>query len=165
VGGSILNFSITPRLFDLLNAALVSSTRASCLSVFGPNAFLRVFKGSIAHGTADIASHITYDIPGNGVLLGIHNRARTEWKVNVFDVYTQKAIEFRLQPNAQLSEFWPLERSHGWYDFKITTPSDPSFQHRHAGHLETGRDSMSDPAIGTAQPLAQARHNQTVMAS
>jgi phospholipase C len=55
-----------------------------------------------------------------------------------------------------------LERSYGWYDFRITTGSDSSFQHRLAGHLETGRDSMSDPAIGTVQPLAQARHNQTV---
>jgi phospholipase C len=135
------------------------------LSVFGPNSFLRVFSGSIAGGKADIGSNIIYDVPGNGVLLGLHNRTRSEWKVSVFDFYTQKALEFRLQPNGELNEFWPLERSYGWYDFKITTPSDPSFQHRLAGHLETGRDSMSDPAIGTVQAQAQARQNQAVTTS
>ena len=56
-------------------------------------------------------------------------------------------------------------------DFSITSfarrcrkpaPGPEFFEHRLAGHLETGHDSMSDPAIGTVQPLAQARHNQTV---
>jgi phospholipase C len=130
------------------------------LSVFGPNAFLRVFKGSIAPGKADITSNIVYDTRSNGVTLGIHNRTRTELEGSVFDDYRRKALEFRLPPNGEQSEFFLLERSYGWYDFKITTPSDPSFQHRLAGHLETGRDSMSDPAIGTVQP--QASHNQTV---
>jgi phospholipase C len=130
------------------------------LSVFGPNAFLRVFKGSIAPGKADITRNIVYDTRSNGVTLGIHNRTRTELEGSVFDDYRRKALEFRLPPNGEQSEFFLLERSYGWYDFKITTPSDPSFQHRLAGHLETGRDSMSDPAIGTVQP--QASHNQTV---
>ena len=64
-----------------------------------------------------------------------------------------------------VSEFWPLDRSHGWYDFRITTPSDSSFQHRLAGHLETGRDSMSDPAIGTVHPQAQASLEPTAGSS
>jgi phospholipase C len=77
------------------------------------------------------------------------------------DHYTHKTIEFRLEPNGELSEFWSLDSSYGWYDFTITTSSDSSFQHRLAGHLETGRDSMSDPAIGTVQPEAQASLHQT----
>jgi hypothetical protein len=50
------------------------------LSVFGPNAFLRVFKGSIASGKANIASSLTYDIQSNAVILGIHNRTKTASK-------------------------------------------------------------------------------------
>jgi hypothetical protein len=32
----------------------------------------------------------------------------------------------------------------------LTTDADPSFQRRLAGHLETCRDSMSDPLLGMA---------------
>jgi phospholipase C len=135
------------------------------LSVFGPNGFLRVFKGSIASGKANIASSIIYDILGNGVILGIDNRSGTLRNVSVFDTYTNKTVEYTLRPNGELSEFWPLHESHGWYDFTITTGSDPGFERRLAGHLETGRDSMSDPAIGSVQPQAQVNRHQTAMAS
>ena len=130
------------------------------LSVFGPNAFLRVFKGSIATGKANLVSSITYDIHSNGVVLGIQNRTETAFTVNVFDLYTHRKVELELEADGELSEFWSLDRSYGWYDFWITTRSDPGFKHRLAGHLETGRDSMSDPAIGTVDPQEQASLNQ-----
>jgi phospholipase C len=130
------------------------------LSVFGPNGFLRVFKGSIAKGQADIASSITYHIHSNGVVLGVHNRTGTASKVSIFDYYTHKEIEFTLEADGERSEFWSLDRSYGWYDFRITTHSDPGFKNRLAGHLETGRDSMSDPAIGTVQSQEQASLSQ-----
>src|SRR5262249_34668654 len=48
------------------------------LSVFGPNGFLRVFKGSVSEsGAADIESNLTYDIRRNGVVLEIQNRCAT----------------------------------------------------------------------------------------
>jgi phospholipase C len=30
----------------------------------------------------------------------------------------------------------------------VTVESDPAFEYRSAGHLENGRDSISDPAMG-----------------
>ena len=42
----------------------------------------------------------------------------------------------------------------------IRTRSDSSFENRLAGHLETGRDSMSDPAIGTVHPKVETNLNQ-----
>ena len=42
----------------------------------------------------------------------------------------------------------PLDASFGWYDLTIQVDSDPHFRRRVAGHLETGSDSMTDPAIG-----------------
>ena len=41
-----------------------------------------------------------------------------------------------------------LERSAHWYDFTVTVHNLPSFRRRFAGHIETGRDSLSDPALG-----------------
>jgi phospholipase C len=114
----------------------------------------------MAKGKANLVSSITYAIHSNGVFLGIHNRSETAFTVGVFDLYTHRKVEFKLEPDGELSEFWSLDRSYGWYDFRITTRSDPGFQHRLAGHLETGRDSMTDPAIGTVEPHEQARLNQ-----
>jgi phospholipase C len=130
------------------------------LSVFGPNAFLRVFKGSISgSGKANLRSSVTYDTRNNGVLLGIDNHGDAVFKMRVFNSYTNEVTEHTLKPNGELSEFWSLHSSYGWYAFTITTDSDPSFQQRLAGHLETGHASMTDPAIATAQPQ-QASVNQ-----
>jgi len=41
-----------------------------------------------------------------------------------------------------------LHKSFGWYDFTVQVGSDASFERQLAGHVETGRDSMTDPAIG-----------------
>ena len=42
---------------------------------------------------------------------------------------------------------WSLEEFHGWYDLVVTVEEDPTFEYR-SGHIETGRESISDPAIG-----------------
>ncbi|MFB9840222.1 phospholipase domain-containing protein [Actinoallomurus acaciae] len=38
--------------------------------------------------------------------------------------------------------------SHGWYDLTVTSDQDRTFLRRLAGHVETGRPSASDPALG-----------------
>jgi len=47
-----------------------------------------------------------------------------------------------------LERRWGLKSSFGWYDFTVSTESDPGFLRRIAGHLENERDSASDPALG-----------------
>jgi phospholipase C len=84
------------------------------LSVFGPNAFLRVFKGSISgSGKANLRSSVTYDTRNNGVLLGIDNHGDAVFKVRVFNSYTNEMTEHTLKPNGELSEFWSLHSSYG----------------------------------------------------
>ena len=43
---------------------------------------------------------------------------------------------------------WPLERSARWYDVTVEARGLPGFRRRFAGRVETGRDSLSDPAMG-----------------
>ncbi|MET1023037.1 MAG: phospholipase domain-containing protein, partial [Pseudoxanthomonas sp.] len=43
-----------------------------------------------------------------------------------------------------------LEASDHWYDLQVEVPDTP-FRRRLAGHLETGRPSRSDPALGRAR--------------
>jgi phospholipase C len=46
--------------------------------------------------------------------------------------------------------YWNLGSAALWYDFIITSDSDSAFQRRIAGHVETGRHSVSDPGLGLA---------------
>ncbi len=41
-----------------------------------------------------------------------------------------------------------LDQFYGWYDLIVTVAGDPTFKYRLAGHVETGQDSFSDPALG-----------------
>jgi len=41
-----------------------------------------------------------------------------------------------------------LVRFHGWYDLIVTVAEDSAFHYRLAGHVETGKDSFTDPALG-----------------
>jgi phospholipase C len=122
------------------------------LSVFGPNGFLRVFKGSISGSEkANLVASIIYDVDSDGVILGIANHGQESIEVSIVSSYSKRMVNHRLKQNGEVSEFFPLHSSYGWYDFTITTRSDSGFERRLAGHLETGRDSMTDPAIGTSQ--------------
>jgi phospholipase C len=85
--------------------------------------------------------------------LEIHNRGREIHHLRILDAYTKQTTERRLKQGENLREFWRLEATFGWYDFAIEADSDSTFRQRLAGHLETGRDSMSDPAIAVAQPV------------
>jgi phospholipase C len=127
------------------------------LSVFGPNGFLRVFRGG---SMANLESSAIYDGHKNGIVLEIQNRGETHVRVRVFDSYKNTTTDHELRPDEKIREFRSLQEFHGWYDFTIETESDPSFQRRLAGHLEAGYDSMSDPAFGASKHHAQAGPGQ-----
>jgi len=47
---------------------------------------------------------------------------------------------------------WPLKGSGYWYDFTVTVSGLKGYTRRFAGRLETGKPSISDPAMyGPAQ--------------
>jgi phospholipase C len=45
---------------------------------------------------------------------------------------------------------WSLQQSGYWYDFSITCPALPGWTRHFAGRVETGRDGVTDPALGTS---------------
>jgi phospholipase C len=120
------------------------------LLVFGPNGFYRVFKGSFGAAAADLQTQISYDIAGKGIHLQVANVGLTLTQVRLFDYYTQQTTQRLLEPNQSFTEFRSLEQFYGWYDITIEAESDVSFENRLAGHLETGEDSMTDPAFGSS---------------
>jgi phospholipase C len=119
------------------------------LSVYGPNGFFRGFKGSIpGPGKANLEVGALCDHKGNGITLSISNRALQPAKIRIRNQYTGRTFEQVLDAGESRSKHWRLILLFGWYDLVITVDGDPGFEYRFAGHVETGRDSISDPALG-----------------
>jgi phospholipase C len=120
------------------------------LSVYGPNGFLRHFKGTVAAHSAvlDVRSEYGRDDHGS-IKLRIVNAGTSKATVAVTDAYTG---------DNDLRLLWPgqtfeddnrrLDRFYNWYDLVVRVIEDRTFECRLAGHLETGEDSFSDPALG-----------------
>jgi phospholipase C len=121
------------------------------LSVFGPNGFFRALSGSVSgKHVANLAVGSVYQPSPEhpGITLDIHNHGADAAKVSVFDAYTGQTTTQSIAPGRSLTWHWPLEESFGWYDLTIQVDSDPTFKRVLAGHVETGFDSASDPALG-----------------
>lgn len=123
------------------------------LSVYGPNGFARQFKGGVATGSAALDVKVRYEREGwGGIALNIANRAGANATVSVLNAYSGNRF-VRLLPGGAAHEAWtlqdfPLHDYYGWYDLAITVEEDPTLTLRLAGHVETGKDSYSDPALG-----------------
>jgi phospholipase C len=124
------------------------------LSVYGPNGFLRAFKGvasSLRSAQLDVRAE--YDEKEYGITLVIANRSSQPAKVLVLDKYTGKSVELVIKPKDRLSKDWSLTRLFGWYDFVITVDAYADIEYHFAGHVETGDDSVTDPALGGIQTV------------
>jgi phospholipase C len=140
-------------LTDAFTAPDIDRT-AYQLMVHGPNGFLRAFKGGFdagsfdAGGRANLEVNSTYDIERIGITLSLRNSSGTPARVRIADAHTKNATVLDLASGDTLERTWPLDSSFGWYDLTITVDSDAAFEQRFAGHVETGKDSLTDPRIG-----------------
>ena len=119
------------------------------LAVYGPNGFLRRFKGKLSGAdNTNLIIRCVYDAERAGLMLQIDNRGTGTSSVRVSNAYTKQTTGESLKPHHAMTRHWSLASSFGWYDLTIEVDGDASFQQRLAGHVENGRDSTSDPAIG-----------------
>jgi phospholipase C len=120
------------------------------LSVYAPNGFMRQLKGSIeGKKKANLATRVTYDLHGDpGVTLEITNQSEADANVSIYDAYTKRTTLRSVASGRTFVWHWSLEGSFGWYDLTLEVEGDASFRQRVAGHVENGRDSVSDPALG-----------------
>ncbi len=125
------------------------------LCVHGPNGFMREFKGD-AHDP-QLEACLDQSSLGKGkksdTVLTLKNRGTQGLTVLVSDLaYGQKLQTVVLgaagSAAAESKIALSLEASHGWYDLQIKAQQFEEFYQRHAGHIETGRESYSDPAMG-----------------
>ena len=128
------------------------------LSVFGPNGFLRAFKGSVPElRGAQLDVRADCDERENGFTLIIENRSSQSARVSILDKYTSRSVDLVIRRRDTETIHWSLDRMYGWYDFVIKVDGEPSIEYHFAGHVETGKDSISDPALGGLMSIDDER--------
>ena len=126
-----------------------SETSTYDLSVYGPNGFVRYFKGSLGSAAAALDIRSGYEGEGCGsIRWRITNVASTQAEVSVLNAYAGNTRTQLLHPGGRFEERLRLDEFFGWYDLIVTVAGDSTFNYRLAGHVETGQDSFSDPALG-----------------
>ena len=62
--------------------------------------------------------------------------------------YSGKVESADVNAGSSWQDTLELHRTFGWYDFVIEVSQDSNFRYQVAGHVETGEESTTDPAIG-----------------
>ena len=114
--------------------------------VDGPNGFMREFKG--ARGAPRIAVAVDYaggGSPSGKVQVHLSNGdAETRIVEIVDEAYGAASQRKSLRPNGHATLLVDAAKSHGWYDFTVKCGD---LAYRYAGRVETGRWSLTDPAM------------------
>jgi phospholipase C len=131
-------------------AVVASDQGAYSLWVLGPNGFHRAFQGNVATVASgpDPEVRVCYDTVNNAVYLTIMNTGNAVANVTVTsNAYrTDGPWTYAVPAAMQVEPYWSLTASSGWYDFTLTAAG--GFSRSFAGRVETGADSVSDPAMG-----------------
>ena len=119
------------------------------LSVYGPNGFFRSFKGSVSGaGKANLDVRASYDKEENAITLFGVNRGAQTVTIRLTNVYSGEVQSADVKAGAGGAHTFNLHDTHGWYDFVVEVAQDPTLRYQIAGHLESGTESRTDPAIG-----------------
>ena len=115
------------------------------VEVHGPNGFYRRFAG----GTTAAGLEVLARRPGaSEVLQVVVTNGGAPAEVTITDGYGRTRPVTRKLGTGGRWEYVVPAGTHGWYDLTVTSGADPSFVRALAGHLENGRPSLSDPALG-----------------
>ena len=117
------------------------------LRLYGPNGFYRGFRGSGQGPWVTIA----LEYSSSKLRLVLQNPGLdSTFKLIIQDnAYGAKTVT-QLVPPGSGKHFLAMEKlaPQGWYDFSVTVPGFEGFERRYAGRVETGKDGVSDPAMG-----------------
>jgi phospholipase C len=120
--------------------------------VYGPNGFYRAFKVNVETNSFDakLWHQEGKDRKFNGNIdLQIKNISGKTIQVEVVDLAYGTGIKaITLSKNEYKKVSLDLLKSHSWYDFLIRTKGSKEAGWHYAGHVETGKESFTDPQIG-----------------
>lgn len=132
---------LTVKAGGKLTTSISAQNGVSSVSVHGPNGFYRA-----CHHTQPNTAAFSLD--GSTMTLNAGEALSVTLKD---EAYGQPTQVFDLFPGVAQTVTLDLSSSHNWYDFSL---SGAGFHQRFAGHVEDGKPSMSDPAMGGPAPLA-----------
>lgn len=121
------------------------------LWVLGPNGFHRRFAGRAADtGFGPVPQVRMRADHGAGILSATFSAAPGSGATFVVtaNAYGHEGATLSVPAGGAETLSWDLAASGFWYDLSVTVAHMPAFARRFAGRLETGRDSISDPAMG-----------------
>ena len=111
--------------------------------VDGPNGFMREFVDSGDGGDFRI---IVNDAESAYLNIFIANEGREARDIEVRDeAYGRPVDRLRVEPNGPLTLSLDCGPTRGWYDFSVRVAG---LVYRYAGRIETGKWSITDPAMG-----------------
>jgi phospholipase C len=121
------------------------------LHAYGPNGFVRSFKGDGASRKTVLQVASRCEREHARVVLTLANEGHDYCNVSVENLYNGESLTYLLKPGEHVEKHWYLGDSYGWYDLVVRGDAEAGFLQRLAGHVETGEPSVTDPAIGQAR--------------
>jgi phospholipase C len=116
------------------------------LTVHGPNGLLRRFAGGQPGGPE---IEVEYQPRRDRIAVAVHNPGPVCHVTVSSGVYGHgPARVHALDAGQRMTDVWRIDGSAHWYDLIMTSDADPRWLRRLSGHMETGRPSISDPALG-----------------
>jgi phospholipase C len=115
------------------------------IRIDGPNGFMREYKGSV---NDDLMVDLGYDkkMTQNIVINIVSSSVVSDIEI-IDNAYGRKKETMSLGKMTIVSTTIDLSKSSGWYDSTLRAGND--FEFRFAGRLETGKDTITDPALDT----------------
>lgn len=131
----------------------LTATHGTDIAVHGPNGFYRRFRSEAAARAVRV--RVSYDAGRGAIILTLVNHGTTprtlyieQSEVYSLDRDQARKRSYKLAPGDSVQDIWTLSASQHWYDLSITMATADRFLFQYAGHIETGKASMTDPAIG-----------------
>ena len=120
------------------------------IEVVGPNGFYRSFRGDSAPNALTVRT--AYESKGSSltgnVEVKLRNVSAISMAVEISDnSYKSDKKNVQIAANAEVSVVLNLSKQYGWYDFTVKQVGSKA-ESRHAGRIETGHSSYSDPFMG-----------------
>lgn len=121
-----------------------------CLTVHGPNGFLRAFKGRMHDDERTLLeAHIECRHEGERALhLSVANFGKLPARLRMRDNYSGDTWRGALSPDDVIERRRSCARHHGWYDLAISSEDDAAFCWQFAGQIDNGWRSISAATPG-----------------
>lgn len=114
------------------------------LDIHGPNGFFRHISGHFHSRNERLSFTTTTDRQGRRCIATLE---MPDARLSVTDTYTQHSTAYQTHATPLRLELDTTGTS-GWYDLIIQDAAQPLFKWRLAGHVENGKDSITDPGMG-----------------